>query len=260
MASSRTSSAPTPRRALHCPAPLRPGFFLGKRAGSGRHADTVAGREALDQAQGVARAQRDAAGGRRQALGREVQEDRTAAALNAGAIVVSQHDDDIVEAVRAPQALGARGVGERHGAVVIAIARGVAPAVTGPQRTDLQARLRPRDAVGPIEDLAHRPTPHWRGAVAFALAHAPAVPAQCACENEGPKCDKAGLRAGAQPAHHDLASQSASHSLLLALRPWAPPNTMAGRSSDARTGDSMARPEPISMSTARRILIVDDDE
>ena len=53
--------------------------------------------------------------------------------LERGAVVVSQHDDDVVEAVRAPQALGAR-VGERHGAAVIAVARGVAPRVTGPHR------------------------------------------------------------------------------------------------------------------------------
>src|SRR5215218_5351769 len=97
------------------------------------------------------RAERDAAFGRRQAWLRAMQEDRAAPAFADRAPIAGEVDDDIIELVLPAHALVAGRVGQPDGAVVIAVARRVAPAVATVDPAHDQPRRRPPHAVRPIE-------------------------------------------------------------------------------------------------------------
>ncbi len=77
----------------------------------------------------VWQAQRDAPRGRRKILPSDMDEYGAAAPAHAWSVVVADDDDKIVEAVRSPQVLCARGVGVTDQSVVVAIFRVIAPAV-----------------------------------------------------------------------------------------------------------------------------------
>ena len=64
----------------------------------------------------------------------DVQEDGAAGALQRAGEVVVEDDDHVVEAVVAPQAFVAAGIGQADRAVVAAVGGVVAPAVVRPER------------------------------------------------------------------------------------------------------------------------------
>jgi Amt family ammonium transporter len=165
-------SALSPRRAQPRPGGLPPGrFFCPSQASIADRYDRIRG-NARQHPLKVLAAQSDAAFGRRISWWGNMQEDGTAAAAHAWALVVARDHDDIVKVVRPPKPLGARRVGVAHLSVVVAVLRGIAPAVVRTQRRHRKQGLRTRHAVGPIEHLPQRETPHRRRAVSLILDRA----------------------------------------------------------------------------------------
>jgi DNA-binding response OmpR family regulator len=97
-----------------------------------------------------------------------VQEDgRSSAGLNRIVVVADDHDA-IIEAVIAPEPLGAAGVGQAHGLIVGRISRRVAPAVLRLERAGVESREGPT-SIRAVEKVSDRPNPDRRRAVAFLL-------------------------------------------------------------------------------------------
>ena len=104
--------------------------------------------------------------------------DRTTATSDARAHVVIEHDDDVVEVVVAPKALGASGIRVVDVTVVVAIGRRIAPSIVARDAADGKTCRRPAAAISPPPDLPETPDACWRGAVPFPLAASDAAPAQ----------------------------------------------------------------------------------
>jgi hypothetical protein len=62
----------------------------------------------------------------------DVHEDCASLAAYARVSIVIEHDDDVIEMVVSPESLGAGRIRVSNGAVIIPIARGIAPAIIGP--------------------------------------------------------------------------------------------------------------------------------
>src|SRR5262245_19375402 len=99
-------------------------------------------------------------------------EDGTPLSAHARGGVVVEHDEHVVESIRPPKALGARRIGVLHQAVVIAVGRGIAPAIIAAQWPDRQTGARTQNAIGAIEDPKKRPGSGRGGAITLTLAHA----------------------------------------------------------------------------------------
>jgi hypothetical protein len=69
-------------------------------------------------------------------------ENGAAQALNPRNLVVTEHNNDIVKTILAPQALGSRRIGVSYRAIVISIAHGIAPTVARSQWQDWAAGSR----------------------------------------------------------------------------------------------------------------------
>ncbi len=107
-----------------------------------------------------------------------MEEDGAAGAGARPGEIVVEDDEDVVEAVVAPQALVARRIREADRAVVAAVGRVVAPAEVRAERGGGEARRRPGDPVGAIVNGNEAETADGGGAVAFALGAGGAGPAE----------------------------------------------------------------------------------
>ena len=95
-------------------------------------------------------------------------------------IIITQHDDDIVDGIRPPQYLGVAGKGLTNVLVIKRVARIVTPSIARRQRCDRQGCFGRCYAVWSIQDAAERHTAGRRGAVTFNFVAADAVGADCA--------------------------------------------------------------------------------
>ena len=113
--------------------------------------------------------QRDAAGGRREARPGHMEEDGAAAAGHPRPGVVVDLDDDVVEAVVAPEPV-AWFIGRAPERPVVApVVRVLAPGIVRADAADRQQRPRPRQAVGPPPQPQRAKSAARGAAVAFAL-------------------------------------------------------------------------------------------
>ena len=103
---------------------------------------------------------------------RHVHENGAASSPHAWALVVIEHDQHVIEPIGAPKPLSAFGIGMLHQPVVVAVGRGITPAVIGAHRLDGQGRAWMPDPIGTIKDAAHAPGSCRRCTVTLALAHA----------------------------------------------------------------------------------------
>src|SRR5262245_36842847 len=133
--------------------------------------------------------QGDAALGRRVARPCHVHENGAAETFRARTIVVVQHDHYVVKLVLAPKPLGAGRIGKAHGAIVVAVGRGIAPAVAGADRPYRQRCPRSPYPVRPIENPLHAPLPDRRRAVALTLAGPTSAPPESAGELQAGKSE-----------------------------------------------------------------------
>ena len=122
--------------------------------------------------------QRNAAGGGPVSRLGHMHEDGAAGAADARLGIVAQHNDDVVEAVRAPEMLGAGGIGMLDWPVVVAVSGRVAPAIAGPDLPQGQAGGWAPDAVGAIEHPQQLPAPDGSRPVSLALRRPPAAAAE----------------------------------------------------------------------------------
>src|SRR5262245_53925588 len=125
--------------------------------------------------------ERDAALGWRIPGSRHMHEDGAAPAAHPRPSIVAQHDDEVVEPVRAPKPLRACRVWVTHRTVIVPIGGGVAPAVAWRKTPHGQPGRRPAAAIPAVEQAGKAPASHRRRAVALALAH----PASAAAERAG---------------------------------------------------------------------------
>src|SRR5918996_4320106 len=162
-----------------------------------------------------------------------MQENGAAPALNARKLVVTEHDDDVVEAILAPQAFGARRIGVLYSAIVISVARGIAPTVVRAQCQDRATGVGSRHAVGAVIDSPDAPAADRRRSVALAFASAPAGAAKRTRQSKESIRNPASRRRKRQSTHAKPASQARScHRIHL----WSP------RASRARETISRAGP------------------
>ena len=111
---------------------------------------------------------------------------------------MAENDDDVVEAVVAPEALGAAGEGQLDGFVVVRAGRVVAPAVVGSYGAGRMLKWRHGQPVGSKQHPADRPSAGRRRAVALQLSNLNAGPAQRAREPRGSTLDHASRRSRAE--------------------------------------------------------------
>jgi hypothetical protein len=142
--------------------------------------------------------QRNATRGRRIAGTCHMHEDGAAGAPHARHPVVVQHDDDVVKAVRAPQTLGAGGIGMANQAIVVAVAGGIAPAVAAADRAHGQARRWAPDTIRAVQHAKHAPAADRRRAVAFPLARAASLASERARQIKDTKSHNAARRSAGQ--------------------------------------------------------------
>lgn len=125
--------------------------------------------------------ERDAALGRPVAGARRVHEDGAAGATHPRPDVVAQHHDKIVKSVGAPEVLRAGRIGVTHRPIVIAVCRGVAPAIAKEDSPNGQPRSRAAYTVRTVEDGQNAPAADGCGPVSLALTR----PAPAAAKRAG---------------------------------------------------------------------------
>ncbi len=123
--------------------------------------------------------------------------------------VVVQNHDHVVEAVAAPQAFVAAGIGQAHRAVVAAVGGIVAPAVVGPERPGGEGGGRRGQAVGAPQDGDRVPVSPRRGAVALAFPAGDARAAERTGHRQAAGAEKAAV-AGTAGGGDDDVRQSGS--------------------------------------------------
>jgi len=161
------------------PRPIRSGHHDARSATRREHEQQIASRE------------RNATFCRPVSRPGHMHEDGAARALHSRSPVVVKHNDHIVEAVLAPETLGARWIRVADRAIVVTVADGVAPPVIGLERAHRKWRPWPPDTIGAIEHRDGLPLPARCRPVALAL------PERAAPSPEGTWQDE---RSQAQPA------------------------------------------------------------
>lgn len=146
----------------------------------------------------------NAALGRRVTRARDVHEDGAALAADARDAVMVKHNDDVVDAIVAPQAFGARAIGMTDEPVVVAILRVVAPAIVDADCPHRKTRCRPAGGNGVKKHFDHCEPAQGRAAVAFPLARHHATAAERARHLEIAELDDAACRPVAQASHEEL--------------------------------------------------------
>jgi uncharacterized pyridoxal phosphate-containing UPF0001 family protein len=120
-----------------------------RRAGLRRDLYLIARPRQHQQSFEIGPGQGHAALGRRIALLGQVQEDRRTAPWNRRVVVVTEHDEEIIEPVIAPQRLAVGGVGQGDEAIVGDIVWRIAPAFARTKGRNAQRRAGRRPPVGP---------------------------------------------------------------------------------------------------------------
>jgi hypothetical protein len=143
---------------------------------------------------------RNASGSRRKILARQVKKYRAAEAGDAGAGVVIDLDDEIVEVVVAPEPVRAGIAGEPDRSIVMAAGGILAPAILGANSASGQEGLRPRMTVGAPPQTQRPENASGRPTVALALVGK---------NSSAPKRNRDHLVASRQPAPPGIASGSA---------------------------------------------------
>lgn len=147
------------------PGPCGPGLFTSGRRCRKRRAARGSGQ----QAQEIRPSHGHTTLCRCVSLARAVQEYRAAPAHRARPQIVVQHHHDVVQAVLAPHAFGRSRIWMPDRAIVVAIARCIAPSIIGPEGTQRQPEPRPRNPVGAIIRANQPEPPDRRRTVALAL-------------------------------------------------------------------------------------------
>src|SRR6185437_12328356 len=127
----------------------------------------------------------DAALGRPIIGPRDMQENGASGAHLDGIVIVAQRHDEVVEPILAPETLGARRQGKADRAVILWRRGVVAPPVVGRNRLDGKAGPRQCQAVGAVEQAAHRPAAEGCRPVALALSSAEAAAPERAAKAPG---------------------------------------------------------------------------
>jgi hypothetical protein len=131
-------------------------------------------------------------------------ENGAAATAYPGPVVVPDDDDQVVEVIGPPKALGACAIGMSNVAVVVAILRSVAPPVIHSQRPEWQARARSSQAVCAKEGLPHRKTANGRRTVTLMLQGPPSRASECAGEAQASTRQNPALSPARKASHHEL--------------------------------------------------------
>src|SRR4029079_17525245 len=105
-------------------------------------------------------------------------EDGAAAVAHARDVVVTKHDDKIVEMILARETVALIARRQFDEPVIVWIVRIFAPAIEGPDRPRWQRGARARAAIRAIEHLAHGKAPNRRRAVPLAFRHRKPGPAK----------------------------------------------------------------------------------
>lgn len=114
--------------------------------------------------------ERNAALGCRSVRAAQMHENCTAFSGHRRAVIMSQHNNNVVHMVLAPKFLMAVSIGQLYGLVVVARRRIITPARIRPDFFDRQGGNRAGDAISPVHDKTHWPTPGRRGAITFKFA------------------------------------------------------------------------------------------
>jgi len=176
---------------------------------SGADAEHGLSADQWEQLSKIRAAQGDATLGRRETAARDVEEDGAAAAPNARAVVVAEDDDDVVELILAPHTLGACGIGVGYGAIVIAIARRIAPAVLEVCRAQWQPCAWPDQPIGPKISPLKLEATERRRPVSFAFQGLAAAAAKSARKAEMAGSERAGRRPTGENPHEQLTNKDA---------------------------------------------------
>ena len=127
----------------------------------------------------ITRAERNASLGRRIPWPRQMHENRTAAAALPWPLVMRQHHDQIVHPISSPQSLRTRWIGQRHGAIVVAVRRRITPAIASLDRLNRQSRTRTQHAVASIQNFPQFPPANRSSPVALSLDGPPPRASEC---------------------------------------------------------------------------------
>jgi hypothetical protein len=185
--------------------------------------------------------QRDAALCRCEAWPGEVNEDGAAFALDPRPVVVTKDQHEIVEMIRALQALSASPRRQLAKPVVVGVGRIVAPAIIVADRARRELRPRPCHTIGAIIEPANRKTAERGSAVAFAFKRANAGTAECRRANGVSERDQAPLPMSGSPPDNDRPTALNRHDQLTLYQPREPRDRLvhgacpAYNSQDAQT-------------------------
>lgn len=160
--------------------------------------DDCLSRQPGEKPQQIFATQADAARGRREPVAGDMDEDRAAAAGNAGPRIVVDLDNEVVEPVDALEPI-ARFTGRAPERLVItAISRPLAPGIFGPDPSHRQGGAWPWQAIGAPPQPNRTKAACRRGPVAFALIGLDTGPAK-RNRNDGPPSRQPPLRRPARP-------------------------------------------------------------
>src|SRR5262249_57573892 len=124
-------------------------------------------------------------------------------AMDWGAGVMIEGDDEIIKPIAPPKLLGARPIGMAHPPIVVAVPDGIAPAVAWLKRAHRKPGAWPRQSIGAIEDFAQTPASDRGGTVALALARTAAPRSKRAGHRHAPAVTQpsGGCRRSCQDTH-----------------------------------------------------------
>jgi hypothetical protein len=154
------------------------------REGDLLHNQRCVPRQSRQQPRHVTWAQRDASGGGRKIVLRDMKKDCAATPKDAGADIVIEHADNVVEPVCTAHFLMAPARNAPQRTIVKKGPRIVAPDVVRPYDATRKADAGQRDRALPQEQIKHRESPGRRGAVPLAFIVRDAAAAESAAQNE----------------------------------------------------------------------------
>lgn len=113
-----------------------------------------------------------------------------ASSPDARPLIVGEDNDNVIQSIAAGHGFAAGRIGESDRPVVVAVGRGLAPAVGRGDRALRQTRSRHRNAIVPIHNPAQREAADRRGAIAFPFAQGHARTADKAGHTQGSRRQK----------------------------------------------------------------------
>ncbi len=156
----------------------------------------------------------------------QMKEYGTARALNARTLILGEDDDDVIQSIVTGDGFVASSIGQPDRAIVVAVARGIAPAIRRPDRVPRQGRSRNHNAITPVKNPPECEAANGCCTVAFPLAIGHSGTAKKTGHTEGSgrqkaadgsRADRANVKACEHFPHGELSCAAAFKTALLTV-------------------------------------------